>query len=451
MYYIELESSTVELKREVPKNDQIIKTIIGFCNQNGGKLVIGVNNDGTIIGVSDKKINAIMEHIDKAIYESSYPPIIPRVYTQRIKNKNLLIIEVSSGMNKPYYRKSEGIKKGTYIRLGRNTVMATQEIIEELRWQSMGIDFESIPVYKADKSDLDSKKVNSFLSERKNHGKSKISMNILESYNLIKSEHSKVYPTVNGILLFGKRPQRYFSEAMIILSHFKGLTGRDAIATIDCENTIFEQFDQAYSFILSRLSKSFAIRGPKRKEKLEIPKLAIREALLNAIVHRNYHIKAPIKIAIYDNRIEFFSPGQFPGPLNLNNLKEGITYLRNPNICKIFREAGYIEKLGTGFITIFEEYEKYGLEEPKVIEGTNYIKCILPRELKVKSTLILDDYSKIMNMFKTMDQISANDVAICLSISKSTAIRRLKKLINSKCIKRIGHTKALKYSKIEKK
>ncbi len=75
MYYIALESSTVELKQEIPKNDQIIKTIIGFCNQNGGKLVIGVNNDGTIIGISDKKINAIMEHIDKAIYESSFESI----------------------------------------------------------------------------------------------------------------------------------------------------------------------------------------------------------------------------------------------------------------------------------------------------------------------------------------------------------------------------------------
>ena len=451
MYYTELESSTIELKREVPKNDQIIKTIIGFCNQNGGKLIIGVNNDGKIIGLSDEKINAIMEHIDKAIYEASYPPIIPRVYAQRIQNKNLLIIEVSSGMNKPYYRKSEGIKKGTYIRLGRNTVMATGEIIEELRWQSMGIDFESIPVYKADKNDLDLKKINLFLTDRKNHGKSKISEHILQSYDLIKSEHSKVYPTVNGILLFGKRPQKYFSEAMIILSHFKGISGRDTIATIDCENTIFEQFDQAYSFILSRLSKSFTITGPKRKEKLEIPKLAIREALLNAIVHRNYHIKAPIKIAIYDNRIEFFSPGQFPGPLNLNNLKEGITYLRNSNICKVFREAGYIEKLGTGFITIFEEYEKSGLEEPTVLEGTNYIKCILPREHKVKSTQDLDDYSKIMNMFKTMDKISANDVAICLAISKSSAIRRLKELMNSKKIKRAGSARAIKYSKIEKK
>ena len=107
-----------------------------------------------------------------------------------------------------------------------------------------------------------------------------------------------------------------------------------------------------------------------------------REALLNAIVHRNYHIKAPIKIAIYENRVEIFSPGQFPGPLDPKNLKTGITYLRNPAICKILRESGYVEKLGSGLITIFESYEKRNLEDPIVIEGENYIKCILPRVLK---------------------------------------------------------------------
>lgn len=448
MKYYELESSTVELKRDLPKNDQIIKTIIGFCNQQGGKLVIGVGNEGEIIGINDSKINKMMEFIDKTIYEASTPSIIPRIYAQRIGEKSLLIIEVSAGMNKPYYLKSEGIEKGVYVRLGRSTLRATEELIKELRWQSMGIDFERLPIYESEKEELDLKKFENFLHERINHAKVGVLDEILKAYNLIISEHSKIYPTNAGILLFGKNPPKFFSEAMIICSHFKGISGREAIASIDCEDSLFEQFQKAYSFILGRLNSSFIIKGPKRQEELEVPPEAIREALLNAIVHRNYHIRAPIKIAIYDDRIEIFSPGQFVGPLNTQNLNLGITYLRNPSICKVFREAGYIEKLGTGFITIFESYAKRRLMSPKVIEGENFIKCILPRKRDRRMKGEVNDFDMILELFKTKKEIRVKDVVQSLGIAKATAVRKINVLIKAKKVKRFGNTKNVKYFKV---
>ena len=131
MKYTAEESSKLEFKETMPENDQIIKTIIGFCNQKGGKLIIGVNSKGIITGLPHDDVQKTMEYINKSIFESSAPPIIPLVYIQRIADKTILIIEVSSGMNKPYYRKSEGLDKGTYIRLGRSTLRATSDIIEE--------------------------------------------------------------------------------------------------------------------------------------------------------------------------------------------------------------------------------------------------------------------------------------------------------------------------------
>ncbi|KKK54669.1 hypothetical protein LCGC14_3082370, partial [marine sediment metagenome] len=286
-------------------------------------------------------IQKTMEYINKSIFESSSPPIIPLVYVQRIADKILLIIEVSSGMNKPYYRKSEGLDKGAYIRLGRSTLRATSDMIEELKWQSRGRSFDMMPVYHTSKEDLDDKKINEFLNHRKTTKIANISNEILQSYHLIIEEHSSIYCSVGGILLFGKNLQNFFSEAMIICSHFSGINGRNAIASIDCTGTLFEQFNAAYNFVISKLERSFSIKGsPKRKEKLEIPEDAIREIILNAIVHRNYHINGPSKIAIYDNRIEIFSPGIFPGPIDVHNLNKGLTYIRNNVICKIFREAG---------------------------------------------------------------------------------------------------------------
>ena len=103
MKYPAEESSKLEFKKTIPENDQIIKTIIGFCNQKGGKLIIGIDSNATIVGLSNDDVQKTMEYINKIIFEASAPPIIPLVYIQTIADKTILIIEVSSGMNKPYY------------------------------------------------------------------------------------------------------------------------------------------------------------------------------------------------------------------------------------------------------------------------------------------------------------------------------------------------------------
>ncbi|MCB1107690.1 MAG: ATP-binding protein [Chlamydiia bacterium] len=162
MKYPEQESSTLEFKQTLPENSQIIKTVIGFCNRNGGKLIVGVKENGTIVGIPEEKIQKVMEYLNKSIYEASSPPIIPAVYSQRIGNKTLLIVEVSSGMNKPYYRTSEGIGKGTYVRLGRSTVKASADMVEELKWQTRGRSFDLMPVYHAKEEDLDPAKLMHF-------------------------------------------------------------------------------------------------------------------------------------------------------------------------------------------------------------------------------------------------------------------------------------------------
>lgn len=446
MKYPGEESSTLEFKREIPENEQIIKTVIGFCNRNGGKLVLGVESDGTVVGVSESEIQKIMEYVSKGIYDSSCPPIIPAIYSQRLGEKNLLIIEVSAGMNKPYYRKAEGLDKGTYIRLGRSTVRATADMVEELKWQSRGFSFDMLPVYHAKESDLDKTKILKFINSRKAKVET-ITSDILLSYQLITEEHASIFPTVGGMLLFGKNPQYFFSEAMIICTHFAGISGREAIATIDCTGTLFEQFSTAYNFILQRLPRSFTIRGPIREEELEVPAAAIREVLLNALIHRNYHISAPTKIAIFDNRLEIFSPGVFPGPLDTHNLKMGLTYIRNKVICKIFREAGYIEKLGSGFITLFESYEAKNLYPPQVIEGENFVKCILPRASFSTKPFINDETKKIMGLFEITDEIATSDVMKTLGLSRATAGRRLSELIEKGLIKQVGQGKRTRYSK----
>ncbi len=457
MKYPAVESSTLEFKQEIPKNEQIIKTIIGFCNQNGGKLIIGVQDDGTIVGVDEDKIHQLQEYLEHAILEASFPPILSHIYTQRITDKTLLIVEVSAGMNKPYYLKKDGKDKGVYIRLGRSTLRANDNIIEELKLDSRGIPFDSTPMYQAKEDDLDLEKIRKFIASRKSAETGKSSEPSLNeamlSYRIIAKEHERYYPTVCGILLFGKNPQHFFPEARIMCNHFFGNEmSKEVVTSKECLGTLDEQLHTAYNFVLNSLYKSWKIIGVLREEQWEIPVQAVRELVMNAIIHRNYHIPGPNKIAIFDNRIEIFSQGSFPGPMG-QNLKAGFTYIRNVGICKILREMGLIESFGIGFITTFSEYEKAGLRAPDIIEGENFIKCILPRRtadnvlVAPGTDAIPNDLRSIIDLFLTTTEITVSDVIQMFHLSRPTATRKLSKLIELGLIQKIGRGRGVRYIK----
>jgi ATP-dependent DNA helicase RecG len=448
MKYPELESSTLEFKAFFPEKEQILKTIVGFCNRFGGKIVIGVADNGEIIGIEESAVEEHMEYLDKMIYEASVPPIIPLVHTQRIGDQIILIVEVSSGMNKPYYIKSLGMDKGVFVRLGRSTMKANADMIEELKRSSRGLHFDLSCLHHSKMSDLDMKSLQDFFAFNEKTNKNTIEAT-LHSFNIIYEEHKQKYLTVTGALSFSKQPTQFLSEAFIICSRFSGNSGREAIASQDCTGTLFEQFEMAFAFILKHLDRSFIIKGKKREEKLEIPEIAIRETLLNAIVHRNYHIRAPIKIAIYDNRVEIFSPGDFPGPMQPSNLLSGLTYIRNPGICKIFRQAKYIEKLGSGFYNLFHSYEIWGLKSPTIIEGENYVKCILPREKEKKPHLFENnnEEEKILGLLNQAEEFTISDVISVLGITRATAGRRLNSLVKESKLKKIGSGKSTRYRK----
>ena len=126
------------------------------------------------------------------------------------------------------------------------------------------------------------------------------------------------------MLLFSKEPQKYLTESYLLCSHFSDIKGHETMALKICSGTLFEQFDASYDFAVERLNKSYSVKGKRRKEVLEIPAIAIREVLMNALLHRNDHLKASIKIVIYANRIEILSPGIFPGPMDPNDLQTGV-------------------------------------------------------------------------------------------------------------------------------
>lgn len=450
MKYPLVESSEVEFKREIPQKDQIYKTIIGFCNQNGGKLYVGIADDGTVVGVDEDAAHDLMEFLEKAILEVSLPPIVTKTYTQRFGKKIILIIEVAAGMNKPYsFRRDNGV----YVRVGRSTVLATPAMVDELKLEARGVTFEETPVYKAHEDDLDTAKFKDFLKNRKAAYKKKSQEHLtnvtqaLKAYGIIADELGRIYPTQRGILLFGKDPQKFCPEARIMCNHFNGNdVGRKSIASQECLGTLDEQFDQTFDFVLRRLHKRWEIVGTRRHEWCEIPEEALREMIMNAIIHRNYNIPGCTKISIFDDRVEIFSPGGFPR--SLPNLRDGFTVLRNEGICKVFREQGLIENFGLGFITLFSSYEKAGLPEPIVHDGGNFIKVILPRatpQTTLRSIEQDDVLDTIMKLLIRVDPLAVSDVIAHLHLARTTATRNLNKLVQQGKLKKVGKGRGVRY------
>ena len=431
MLYSEKESSILEFKREIPLKQQIIKTMIGFCNLYGGRLILGVDDNREIIGIPEDLVDQITESLHRSIYESCTPLIIPSIHSQRIDDKVILLIDVSSGMTKPYYLTSEGMNNGTYCRIGTQTVKATPEMIQDLQWQTRGRASDEMPIRHAHLDDLDKESIHTFMSKRIQHAKNYNYDELLYHYSLLIKEHNRSYPTLGGILLFGKDPQKYLSEAFIICTHFKGISGREALATRDITGQLFGQYEKALAFVLSQLNRSFIIKGAgQRSEELELPEEALREVILNAI---------------FDDRIEVFSPGNFPGPILQHQLEMGLTFIRNRIISRVFREAGYIEKLGSGFLTLFETYRKRGLKSPTIIEGHGFVKCILPRPSSYEPNQVMGIQEMVMQLFYLGHEIRISDVMAHLKISRSTASRILNELVKKERLLRVGRGSTTRY------
>jgi len=445
-YYPQAESATLELKERIPENDQIVKTVVAFCNLFGGRLVLGVDDARRVIGIAERDAERLLEYLDKTIYESCSPPIMPDIYTERVGDKLLLNVRVSPGMQKPYFVRSLGLAKGVYVRLGRSTVRADEGTIEELRRQNLHISFDATAVYSARPEDVDREAFAAFARQRRVGHRGKASIETLKAYHLLVEEQSHLWPSVGGLLLFNREPQRFFSEAFIICTRFAANDSRRVLATQDASGNLFQQFDLAFDFVASSMSRSFRILDKRRQENYEIPMVAVREALLNAIVHRNYRLPGPIKLAIYPDRVEIFSPGTFPGPIDVSHLTSGVTYIRNGVIAKVFREAGYVEKLGTGFITIFDSYRNMGLKEPAIIEGENFVKCILPRE-KASATPTSDE-DAVMRLLLARDTITVLDVMSGLGVSRASAGRRLRALELARKLARVGRGPATRYERM---
>lgn len=253
----------------------------------------------------------------------------------------------------------------------------------------------------------------------------------------------KHLPTIAGVLLFCEEPQQYVPESTVICTRFGKNGERNIIQTEEITGNLTKQIETSFNLVKSWLERDYKLEGAKMRGRLPIPAEALREGIINALIHRKYSIPGATKIAVYDNYLEVFNPGCFPGLVDINNLGDGTTYLRNPIIARLAHKMGLIEKLGSGIRLIFDSCKKAGLKAPKYNEDGDFVKVTFSFELE--KNIQRTDQTAILQLASVKGEFVINDVVRFLKVSRNTATRKLNKLIKENKLIRYGKGPAVKF------
>ena len=417
------EGKTLEFKRDLSSPEGILRVLVAFANTAGGMLVIGVEDgDHKIKGVEEPL--GMEERLASIITDSIQPKIIPNIEIIPWRKTYLLTIEVYPSPYRPHYLKSLGLEKGTYVRVGSTNRLADSNLIAELQRLCRGESFDMLPILESSSEAIDFDLASELFAKYRTLKKSD-----LETLHLSIRYQGHVVPTVGGMLLFGKEREKYFPDAWVQVGRFAGKTKTNIIDTMELHDSLIISVYKAIEFVKKHSLRGIAINEVTGNEKWNIPQTAVREAIINAVVHADYSQRgSPIRVAIYDDRLEIENPGLIPFNLTLNDLYQGVSKLRNPVIGRVFHELKLIERWGSGIRRMIESCEKAGLQEPLLEEiGTHFrVTLFLEKKFEVK----LDDIDyKIIHSLEKKDGVSTRAIAEKIMLSPRSTRSRLLSLI----------------------
>lgn len=346
------ENSALEFKEAEVKADSLSNEIIAFANTYGGTILIGVNDLGKITGL---KSAFNYEEWLMNIARNNIIPATNISYQEAVlEGKKIAIIHVEKGKDRPYQT-----LKGKYlVRIGSTNRQASQNELMRLFQEAGFFHYDLNPVENTSLKDLDLTKIDNYFSPYsidfvKEEQKQQISL--LQNTDILTSENKL---TVTGLLVFGINPQRYLHNASISFAHFAGNQISDKLIDKQIiDGTLANQIDRAFAIIKNNIQKNSIIKNSKRQDtNSTYGDIVFRELITNACVHRNYSILgSAIRIFMFDNRIEFISPGRLPNTVTIEKLKAGVSFSINPVIVKFMENMRYIDKIGRGLPMVYNE------------------------------------------------------------------------------------------------
>lgn len=460
------ENQQVEFKESVSSSKSLAKDICAFANTKGGTVAIGITNEKNIIGI--KHYAKEEEMITNTLNHNLFPIVNAEIQKSKINDKIIILILVEEGDDKPY--KANHI---TYVRVGSTSRPATYDEEKNLYVKCGKIQVDTLPYPELKMEDFDSGMIEQYIVQREKQSGEKLNLTheeLLRNIECVIEKDGKLIPTIAGVLLFHKEPQRYIKQADVECVRFKGKDVANMV--VDRKNysqglkgPLYSIVDQVEQFIIKHMNLSSKIIGFGRIEYPEYPIEAIREMIVNAVVHRDYSIRGQnIRVFMFDDRIEVYTPGGLPKGISLEKIRKGEsqTKLRNPAVMEVFKDLGkrYVEKLGTGIRKIILAAKAHGVPDPffddtetdflirffspgeKVLEKEKYPDYIKRADLSQLNKRQIEALKLMVNEKKKLTNKQYREL---FEVSKVTAVRDLNRLVKEDLIVEEGKGRSLCY------
>ncbi len=448
------EGNTVEFKENLPTPTDLAKEMAAFANTDGGWLLVGVADQGEIRGVKFNEQSA--ELVLNVARNNCVPHLHPHIETIDLDGTTIAAIRVERGRQKPY-QANERI----YVRIGASTRVATQVELLSMLQESGLLSFDQLPVLNATLDDLDLDKARAYLTQQTDPAHLVADSEVLELLThlkvIVRYEEQRI-PSIGGLLLFGKAPQRELMHSELRAARFQG---RDVVGPIsdklDCRGTLPEIIDQATEFVRRNRRIVPRMEGIRRIDVEEYPLPAVREAIANAVAHRDYALTgSSIRLFLFDDRLEIISPGRLIFPVTLESLGH-TRETRNRLIVRVLRDLGYIEDLGTGIRRIRAAMANSGLRPPVFAEEHHQFIITLYGATVEKNGItapaidataqwgLNERQARAVEYLKTYGQITRGEYCALTGIQKSTAHQDLQGMVLKGIIVQQGKGRGVRY------
>ena len=386
-----LESQFVEDKQSLGELKSIIESVAAFATCQGGTIRIGIRPDGEPVGVQIGRTT--LEDLARDIKLNTDPPQFPSITCDGEEQCAIIMVQIAGCPVKPVFAYGR-----PYKRVGRSNQRLSREEVQRLMEETTGRTWDALPYPGLTSADLDIAAIRDFL-KRAGQDTTTETMTVLRNLALMNAQSE----LVNAVaLLFAGSPQRFFPQAQLQCARFAGTSSVQFIDEATYTGPVFSQLDDALRFVARNTKQAIRITGkPEHDVVPEYPVEAIREAVINAICHRNYTEPGMVQVRIYDDRLEIWNPGTLPPDLTIEQLyHEHASHPRNPRLAGAFHRAGLVERWGTGTLRIITACQTCGIGQPEfLMVSGNFIvrfrtvaEIVLPQgiRLSARQRLVLD-------------------------------------------------------------
>ncbi len=436
-----VEDNYHELKENV--SDKLPQVIAAFANTDGGEIIIGVNDKGAVIGIPESELDAVQKKLENYI-KSVDPNPAHRIERRIEEGKNIIAVTISK------IEDAFCTYKGAfYYRHGSVTDRLGGAQLKDFLSLRNILYFDSQACAGATMEDVDEKKLNAFLEKRSeaDSGKAAI-VDKLANLGLLRKRQGRVEISNAAILFFGKDPYKFFKQNEVRMASFAGYNASDEVLDReDIRSTMPENVDEALKFIKRNTRATYEIKDLKRVEVPEYPERALREALVNAVAHRDYFSPDSIQIRVFSNRIEFINPGTPPEGISIEAMDSGVSIKRNPVIYQLMRDMRYMEGMATGIPLIKSEMAKAGMPAPEYKIVGSFLFLVLYNRLgkRFDFNMLNGRQKRGIEAIRTKGKITSAEYARQNGVSMPTAIADLNMMVKEGLLKRVGRTRGAFY------